>query len=352
MALTKQQTMGAVGGGVFVLCAGVLGWLLYSAWSERSEAENGLADETETFMNYNREAVFPSKGAIATVNSNKASYAQWCSNAVAFAARGDRAFAAKNGSDFKDEMVKVVNRLAGLRGGANGKIVLAGSVEANFGFEEYLGDNGKIPDDADVPRLAVQLDTIREAVEFFAEAGVLQVTAVRRVAPKVEDPEDDRGSKKKKKAAEAVQDEDAAKRTCLEYVFEVMTRPAGFVAMLNRFTSATRFYVVKDLEFKESADMILDRIAAAENAAAQLKKASEPAGGRRRRRGGLEAAAETPVAKKMDRVIVDPELDAPLSVKFTLAVHDFGCGNVAAEPAADEGKPAAPASNDTKKEGK
>lgn len=368
MALSKQQMMGAVGGGVFVLCAGVLGWLLYSAWSERSEAETSLADETDTYRNYHSEKVFPSKTAIDTVNSNRACYAEWYTNAMTFVSRGDRVFESKNGSDFKDEMLKVVRRLADLSGGAAGKIVMRDSIEANFGFEEYLGDNGKIPNDEDVPRLTVQLDTIRAAVELFAEAGVMQVNSVQRIAPKVEEDEDDRGSAKKNKKKKGngktePQDDDAAKRMCLEYVFEVTTRPAGFVAMLNKFTACERFCVLKDLEFKESGDMILERIAAAENAAAQQKKAAEAGtSGRRRRRGGLEAPAENPAQKqKADRVVIDPELDHPLNVKFKLAVYDFGRGVAAAEaPAAEvekkdeaksvEGQPAAP--QNEKKEAK
>lgn len=351
MALSKQQMMGAVGGGAFALCAGVLGWLLYAACSERSEAETTLEDETEIFRGYNREAVFPSREAIAAVTSNKAAYAQWYTNAVAFAARGDRAFAARNGSDFKDEMLRVVRRLQDLPGGAKGKIVLRESIEASFGFEEYLGDSGRIPNDEDVPRLAAQLDAIRSAVELFSTSGVMQVNAVRRVAPKPAEPEEARGKKPAKKGA-APKDADAEKRTCLEYVFEVTTRPAGFVAMLNGLTSCTRFCAVKDLSFRESADMILDRIAAAENAAAQ--RARPEASGRRGRRRGAALAEAAAEPQPQDRVVVDPELDAPLRVTFTLAVHDFGRAPAAAEAKAPEAAPAPAAASvtDTKKEGK
>ena len=34
MSLSKQQMIGAVGAGIFVVCAGGLGWMLYSAWSD------------------------------------------------------------------------------------------------------------------------------------------------------------------------------------------------------------------------------------------------------------------------------------------------------------------------------
>ena len=91
--------------------------------------------------------------------------------------------------------------------------------------------------------------------------------------------------------------------------------------------------------------MIVDKITAVETAAAQKNR---PASSRRRRRGG-DAAEENAGANtlsKDDRVVVDPELDAPILVKFNLAVYDFGRG---AAPAA---APETPAETSEKKEGK
>ena len=45
MSLSKQQMIGAVGAGIFVVCAGGLGWMLYSAWSDKGEVETKVTEE-------------------------------------------------------------------------------------------------------------------------------------------------------------------------------------------------------------------------------------------------------------------------------------------------------------------
>ena len=347
MSLSKQQTIGAVGGGVFLVLAGALGWMLFSAWSERGEAEERLEGETSSFRRYNEAAVFPSKGSIASVKSNETSYAAWYESAVALAARGDRVTPVETPPIFKQRLQAEVRRMAALPGGANGHI----SAETFlFGFEQYLGEGGVLPQSADVPRLANQLDAITTVVDMCAEAGVLEIKSVQRAEPpKADEDDQDRGKKKKKgkKAAEA----DELKQTCLDYAFEVTTRPAAFVSLLNALTSTERFFVVKNLSFRESSDMIVDKITAIESAAAQKSRGAATSGGGRRRRGmaaAVEADAAQPGLSKDDRIVVDPELDAPIVVKFNLSVYDFGR---AAAPAAAAEAPAE-AKSEEKKEGK
>ena len=347
MSLSKQQTIGAVGGGVFLVLAGVLGWMLYSAWDERGEAEERLEGETSSFRRYNEAAVFPSKGSIASVKSNETSYAAWYESAVALAARGDKLTPLETPPIFKQRLQAEVRRMAALPGGANGHI----SAETFlFGFEQFLGEGGVLPQSADVPRLANQLDAITTVVDMCAEAGVLEIKSVQRMEPPKEDDEDrDRGRNKKKKGKKAAADEEL-KQTCLDYTFEVSTRPAAFVALLNALTSTERFFVVKNLSFRESADMIVDKITAVESAAAQKGRAASSTSGRRRR--GLAAAAPEAAAaeaglSKDDRIVVDPELDAPILVKFKLSVYDFGraVARTAAETPAET-------KSEEKKEGK
>ena len=344
MSLSKQQTIGAVGGGVFLVLAGGLGWMLFSAWSDRTDAEVRRDDLRTSFENFNNAPVFPSRGSIASVKSNETSYAAWYTDAVSFAARGDKVAPEETPPIFKQRLQSEVRRMAALPGGANGKI---SSAEFLFGFEQYLGEGGVLPQSADVPRLALQLDTISSVVDMCAEAGVLEIKSVQRVEPKKDEAEDDDRSrnKKKKKSAAKKAGDDELKQTCLEYAFELSTRPAALVTLINEITSTKRFCVVKDFSFRESADMIVDKITAVETAAAQKNR---PASSRRRRRGG-DAAEENAGANtlsKDDRVVVDPELDAPILVKFNLAVYDFGRG---AAPAA---APETPAETSEKKEGK
>ncbi len=337
MSLSKQQIVGLGCGGAFLLAAGALGYMLFDAATERSEEEEGLELATSRFSRYNAEAVFPSQKSIDAVKSNETSYAAWRESAVALAARGDRPPPVEEEpSVFKQRLQNEVQRMVELPGGVGGHIAAAGFL---FGFEQFLGESGVLPQAADVPRLAVQLDAIAHVIDMFAEVGVLEVKTVRRVDPQ---PAEDEGksSKGKKKPAKAKKEaEDAPKTTCLEYAFEFLARPAAVVQVLNKLSSDVRFMVVKDFLFQESADMILDRISGKEAAEAQ---ANAPTTGRRRRRAMLEQPAEQKEEPKVDSLVVDPELDAPIRVQFTLAVYDFGHGQAKAETAtaASEGEAA------------
>ena len=337
MSMTKQQMVGAVCGGVFVLCAGAMGWFLYDAATQRAEAEEQLVNERDAFTRFNDSAVFPSKKSIADVKSNETSYAEWHAAALALAARGDRPVVVpEEPSVFKQRLQAEVKRLSELPGSVGGKICANGFF---FGFEQYLGESGVLPQAADVPRLTVQLDTISRVVDMFAEAGVCEVKSIQRIEAKADEDED--APRAKKKGAKKATDEDAGpKMTCLEYGLEFTVRPSAFVKVFNGLTADTRFCVVRNVSFKQSSDTIIDRLAAVEAAAAQAASASQ-AGARRRRRGASaqqDDAQKKPEEKKIDRLVSDPETDAPVQVSLTLAVYDFGMG-AQTKPTAEEPVP-------------
>lgn len=355
MSLSKQQTYGAIGGGVFALGVCVLGWFLYSSWSEMGELEENLQMQDEAFRKHNAAPIFPSKKAIEAVKSNEVSFVEWGEKARVVAAGGDKAFPGESPSQFKQRLQNEVQRLAALPGGAAGKIAGA---EFKFGFEQFLKDGGALPKSTEVERLAVQLDTISTVVDLFAESGVLEVKSIVRVEPKQDDEDDDQDRRKKaKKGKKSAVEEDAGNHTSSDYVFEVLTRPAGFVSLLNALTANKRFFVVSNLSFVQSADTIVEKIVALENARAQKGKAGASRMGRRSRLGG--AAAATPAASesnelsKEDRIVVNPEMDAPFQVTFTLTVHDFGSAKVGAASEAKQPEATVkPQAQAEKKEGK
>ena len=332
MSLSKQQIAGIGSGCAFLLVAGLLGYMLYDAASERAKVETGdeetgepgLESAKDAFMTYNRAPVFPSQGSIDAAKSNAAQYVAWYAGARQLAARGDYAEPAvpEDNSAFKDRLKEEVDRMGKLPGGVEGHI--AGG-ECRFGFEKYLGENGILPDQKDVPLLARQLTSISRAVDIFAEAGVFEVQSVQR--PDAKAATDDREERKPKGNAKGAKGETEPNETCLEYKFAVRARPAALVKMLNRLSSDERFMVVKDFSFRksESSDMILSNISAKESAEA---KAAAPTSGRRGRRGRSQeqqpAFGTDEAEKKQSRLVVDPELDAPFEVAFTLAVYDFG----------------------------
>lgn len=341
MSLSKQQMIGAVGAGIFVVCAGGLGWMLYSAWSDKGEVEQKVADESNAFRRFNEAAVYPSKASIESVKSNATSYAQWYDAAVALAARGDRAMQQESASKFKQLLEREVRRIRELPGGAGGKISAPTFL---FGFEQYLGEGGVLPKDAEVPRLAVQLGSICRLADMFAEAGVYEVKSVARLSAKAEKPEEaesdsSSSSAKGKKASSKKEAADAPKTTKESYAFEILARPAAIVAVLNRLTACERFVVVRNFSFRQSVDSIVEHIVAAKKAEADRN--APTIGSRRRRGAAAAAAAANPEALALaNRIVSDPEGDEPLSVSFTLDVYDFG-RPAPAPAAADEAAPAA-----------
>lgn len=340
MSLSKQQMIGAVGGGIFVLGALGLGWLLYSAWSEKGEAEEKLQSESDTYARYNSAAVYPSKASIESVKSNATSYAAWYDQALTLAARGDKVLPLETPPIFKQRLQGEVRRMLDLPGGVGGKIADAKFL---FGFEQYLGEGGVLPKEEDVPRLAIQLDTICSLVDVFAEAGVYGVKSIVRVEEKAEKTENDEASSSQAKKKNAKKDEDKGpKRSKLTYQFEIEARPVAVVKTLNALASCSRFAVVRNFAFKTSSDVIVERLTAAEKA-----KADEAAPRTQVRRRGRGAAAQQPLENPeaiaaANRIISDPEGDEPITVTFTLDVWDFGKAAQAAEAKpAEEGKPAA-----------
>lgn len=327
MSMSKGQIAGLGCGGVFLAVAGFLGYMLFDACMERSEAEENLEDAMSRFTQYNEAAVFPSAKSIASVKSNETALAAWRESATALAARGDRPPPAQEEpSVFKQRLQAEVRRMAGLPGGAKGHL---SAPDFLFGFEQYLGESGVLPPAADVPGLSVQLETISRLADIFAEAGVLEVKSVRRIEQKAASDEGEPSAAKKKPKSRKKTDEGKApKMACREYAFEIHVRPAALVQLLNLIANDVRFMVVKDLMFQETADTIIGRIAAKETAESQ---SGAPASGRRRRRGALQALLDAEEEKpgkekKADNLVVDPELDAPIQMTFTLAAYDFGKG--------------------------
>ena len=278
---SKIKVVSYVSLGVFAVAALALAWFLYCAMSERTEAEQALAEETDAFRRYNDAAVFPSKKSIEDVKANATSLATWHDSALALAARGDRVFQKETSAGFKQRLQKEVRSLVSLPGGTNGMIA---KPDFFFGFDQYLGESNEMPREEELERLAVQLDAIQRVTHIMSEAGVLEITEIKRIAPPKEDERTARAKSRAKPKKAKVDADGEAKVTSLDYAFAFTTRPEGFVKTLNALTGDERFFVVKDLAFRSSADRISDKLNAVQLAA---QKAAQPqSGGRRRRSAG------------------------------------------------------------------
>ncbi len=327
MAASKGKILAGVGGGIFVVAAGVLGYLLFDAYTTRTEMEEDLENQMGTFNRYHQAAVFPSKKSIAGVTTNTADLVAWREAASAFVARGDKLFSKdETPAAFKQRLSRTVRRLAALPGGVDGHLAASGFM---FGFDKYLDpERGILPEAAAVPRLAAQLDTVARITALFAKAEVLEIKEVKCIDPAAEEEaEPDRRANAKKRRPAKKGEEEGPKMTALDYAFSFTVRPTAFVEVLNAITAHPRFMVVKSFAFKETADMIVNRISDVE--AAQAKKNAPTSGRRRRGRLALIEETQEEAPKKEDRLVVDPELDAPVQVDMTVTVCDFGRAEVA-----------------------
>ena len=335
MAMSKGKVMAGLAGGLFVVSAGVLGYLMYDSYSTRTEMEEELDNQKSTFGRYYQAAVFPSRKSIDSVVSNKTGYAEWLNFAEDFASRGDKPVSRdETPASFKQRLSQEVRRLGRLPGSAEGYIAAPGFM---FGFDRYLDpERGVLPEASAVQRLAAQLDAVAHLMDVFSNEGVMEVKEIKCVEPAADDAEEGgrRPPQKKRRGEKDVGEK--PQPTSLDYQLSFMLRPAAFVKVLNAITSDRRFMVVKAFAFKSSADVISDRINSVEAAAA--KKDSAGSGGRRSRRGRralVEETQEEETPKTEDRLVVDPELDAPLAVDMTISVYDFGrVGNAAADASA------------------
>ena len=321
MSLSKKQTVSMVSIAGFVLAAGALGWFLYDAITGREELEEELAQQTASFQRFNDAPVFPSLKTIAEAKTNQAALAAWRDAARSFAARGDRKLAEETPPIFKQRLADTVRKMRALPGSAGGKI--AGPA-FQFGFDVYLGEGGVLPDVKDVPRLASQLDVIKHVVVTLAKAGALEIKELRRIeAPQADEGQAKGGKKKAKKGKEP----EGPRPVCLDFGLVFTARPAAVVDVLNKFSTDSRFILVKDFAFKMVEDDIVSRMDAADQAKAAAATAAAGGGRRRRRAAAAEAAAAAEnLEANANGLVADPEFGSPIQVEITLSAWDFGTG--------------------------
>ena len=334
MSLNRNQMTLCAIGGVFAVGAGVLGWFLWSAIDESSEALEERDNSMSAIDSYYSAKVFPSAESLEAVKANTGEIAAWRETSKLVAARGDKSFAETTPPSFKQFLQSEQVRLSALPGKADGKICAPGFA---FGFDKYLGQSPTMPERADLPKLQRQLDFIAEAVELFADAGVDELKAVKRdetgAAAEGEQPPEPRPAKKGKKGKGAAADE-APLATSLEYSFQILASPKALVSVMNRLNSEFRFTVVTALNFSESRDLISESFAARDKAENDAKNSQGSRRSRRRGKSAEQLEELEAIAKPSDGgIVIDPEIDAPLVVDLVVRVFDFGEGIAVAEPA-------------------
>lgn len=342
--MTKQQKICAGIGGAYGLCVLVLAWFLYSAYAEHQEILEGgestpvgLVTAKANFVNsYTQEKPFPSSDSVKRVKANEKAYVEWRESNFREVSKGDCPSPplGLEGSVLYDMMRDQRDAMRLFPGGAsNGHIC---SDKFQFGFEEYLGEEGDDTKKAPMPpknsrqlsELYKQFVMITNMVDVLhASGGSVEIRKIER-PKKLQGEEDSAGNQanqrkkggNKAKSAKSAVAEEGPKR--YDFNLEFAVRPSAFVNVLNAFATSPRFFVVEDLNFEHEGESLKDRL----NRVADPSKSKEDqqTGGRRPRHRRQEMQ-EKKVEFDGD-LVTRPDLEKPILVTMKLSVYDFGTG--------------------------
>lgn len=330
--MNKSKIILASVGGATLVVSLVLAYLIWSAFSDKSEKAADLENAVSTADRLSRLPVYPGPEGIKAYNENAETYSTWREDALKVASAGDMRFEPTTPPAFKAFLVDDARRLSALPGAVDGRLV---KPDFPFGFKDYI-TGGVLPAQADLARLQREWFDVSTVVETLAASGVAEVEDVVLAvqAPVQEEAPSNKKGKKAKKQTKAEDTEGLPAVTAFTVVFR--TRPSGLVAAVNAMITSSRFIVVDDFSFVREKDDI------AEALGGDGKKQQEaPARGHRRRRGrqAEEDAAQKPEEDK-GGVVTDPATASLLKVTMKFSVYDFRSleGDAANAADAAEGK--------------
>lgn len=326
--MNKTKTILVSLGGVIALAAAVLAYLDWSAYSAKKAALEGDdmegIDGLETVVvkaeKLSRKEIYPSAGSVKAIEEKIARLSEWCADARRLASRGDKLFQKTTPAAFKEFIVSDAKRLAALPGQAAGMLV---KPDFAFGpFKEYIAE-GKMPAEADLPRLQRQWDDVAGIVEKFAGCGVAEILDIQlkaKAEPKEEvSPRQRRRAQPRKAAAKP--EAKSKEPVSWTYVFTFAARGPGIVKVVNALATSERFAVIEDFSFGRDKDVVAEALAGDE-------KKSDAGSSRRGRRGRrlvqAEAESKEDESAKKGGIVTDPLLDEPFKVTMTVSVYDFG----------------------------
>ena len=349
MSMTKQQKIYACFGGAVGVCALALGWFLYSAYADYQAALEGDEEGTEGLSAakeknnkfYTQSKPFPSSDSIKQIESNKTVYAEWINRATVMAARGDCPPPPSDldGTVFKQNLFEQVTRMQKYPGGVNGRIC---SDKFLFGFDQYLGEAGKTPEQLELMKLYAQFVTITNVVDLFQASGVLEIRKIERIEVK-EDVENAnaRGGQRNRNGKAGQNAAAALEPKCFDFNLEYVVRASSFVKVLNGLAKSQRFYVVSNLSFEQEGESLKAHLDRVESASSGGNSSS-----RDHRRGRGRDRSQENKEEIESGIVTNPET-TPILVRMKLSAYDFGKSKAQVEAALAEA-----AATSSKKEGK
>lgn len=303
MQMNKNQMTMAVIGGVALLGALVLGYLIYDQGDAQDKARRDLSNHTNRY-NQNRDATAEQQEAY---DANRTAAEGWTAKAYAsVAAQAHRLYA--EGMAPETLLKKMQDQREDYAQQPEGEGAAAKFIKADFMFGKYFqpylkGDPiGK--DKQEV--IQRRWGDVCQLSDILLKSGVQSLEDVEVIEAEETKPADEPsyGGSSDEQAAEAhpVQTE--------TYRLTFKATPAALIAALNAFSEEERFITVDAMSFSQAGDPLIAKFG--------VNQKTEKTG-RRRRRGGEEAADEQN-DKKQVGLITDPEQElVPFTVTMTLS---------------------------------
>ncbi len=322
--MKRQQIVLIVCGALMaIFCLGA-GWFLFSAMMERSAAADQRNEAYQQVQKIYGSKVFPSEENIARVNDDRKALEAWLTTASALVHKGDLLIDTNSPAVFKQSLQRTVRELSAQPGAIKGKVVDSGF---SFGFDKYLGDSASLPEKENVWRLTQQLTIIEKICKELYAANILSLEKVQRETfddVSLDQPKEESGGRRRSRKDRQPERKAAAPAGMVSgaseyyskqrFSFVFQARPAALVEALNRLTAMDLFVVVSDTEFRKTDDPLLKRDTRKREKEAQGGVAAEGLGG---------AAVDLATVPHEARIVSDPELEPPVSVKLDIDVYSF-----------------------------
>ena len=308
-----------------LFCA-ILGWLIFSAWTESDELAENLESAKSSAQRELSAKVAPIAEAVEAIKANIATVKEWHDDAFALAAQGDANFSKRLSPErFKPKMVAEARELMKPRGSAEGPIAKEGF---GFGMGDYIS-GGAMPDAHQLPELRRRWFDIKTIVDILAISSVVEILDISVEEPEAskskETGKQGKNRKPAKKAAPRWTDSVSART----YTVRFLAKPAALVRVCNAIATGKRFIVVDSYSFAKERDTLVEKLSGGND---RLKGGKHKKGAAAQSR--TEAAGET--EKDSSGLVTDPSLEPPFTVTARLTTYDFGTSPETATDATEE----------------
>lgn len=311
-----------------VACLGI-SILFVKAFSTSREAAQQRDSAYEQLKSLYQAKVFPKDENIRRIKDDQKELEAWESNVSNFLAKASIRADDLTPVRFKQALQKTVQTLASKK---SPLLLKSYVVEGfKFGFDRYLGDSDSLPQTADVPKLAQQLQIIQSVVTELYEANITKLTSVEREVFEAETTEKTARTGPPRRppaaasrpgqrntvtpgpvASDGVSPVLSALLTRQRLTFGFQAKPSALMNVLNRLAAMDAFAVISSVEFTKAGDSI----GAAEERKKSTVKSSDEA-----KKSGSAATAAPELMR--DRLVTDPEREPPLDVIVSVDIYLF-----------------------------